>query len=237
MPLQVEVQVNRVHQFLLRGILNDPRRIVVIRQRHRHGPAIHRGPSSPPISGLQVVKVRAFVHAAAGMPVEECSDLPLIFAADLIVPAQTGQLLIVGPSHAVGAGFPIEFAHPGVFGEQVEKSPARHKPRLRIGEFLLPNQGELRDVIGADAAVFESGSHPPAAADEHPDITLIIQVHAGIVVGIIHALFIMNNGRAGHHVLRVVVIRRHDQEMPFVFAGAAIDEEGFIHLRRVNGQG
>src|SRR3954452_16028207 len=102
------------------------------------------------------------------MVVEEARDRAVALTADLVMPAQPGELPIVAPGDAVPARLPVQLAAVGVPGEEVQPASARREPRLRVGHLRFGDPLEGRDAERLLAPVDEPGARPGAAADEDP---------------------------------------------------------------------
>jgi len=56
-------------------------------------------------------------------------------------------------------------------------------------------------------------------------------------MGIVHPFLVVDDGGPGHGTGLVVVVRRHNEQVPFFGCGsAAIDKKGLVHFRSVHRQ-
>ncbi len=68
-------------------------------------------------------------------------------------------------------------------------------------------------------------------------MALLVNAQAGIVVGVIHPAFIVDDGRTRHHSTGVIIIGHHIQQVPFAFFGPAVYKKGFVRFFAVDGHG
>ena len=150
------------------------------------------------------------------------------------MPAHPGELAVVAPRHAIVARGPIKLAALGVFGEEVQPAFSPQEPRLRIRDLPLTDALERRDAERFLAAVDEPRPMARATADENPDVALVIELDAAVVVRVVHDELVVNDGRARHPAGLVVETRRHHQQMPLALDRAAVGEERLVSLRRID---
>ena len=92
----------------------------------------------------------------------------------------------------------------------MEPALPRQKPSLRIRHLFIFDAVKRIDAKRLLAAEFETVAGHSAAADKNPNVTLIIYIYAGVIMRVIHALFIVNDHRPRHGAGFVVEARCHD---------------------------
>ena len=150
--------------------------------------------------------------------------------------AHAGQLPVLGPPAPVGARVPVEFPHARVLGKQMQEALAVDPPGLRVGHLFLRDQLEAFDRERLNATVLEPRPDAGSSADEDPDVAVLVQGDAGIVVGIVDTFLVMHDHRTRHYAEAVVVVRDHRQQMSLPLFCAAVDEKRLLRFRRVDGQ-
>ena len=163
----------------------------------------------------------------------------LIMSAFLVAGGlDVGQMMALVPLCAIGGSHPVELPDAGVFGISHQKTLLRVVHRLGIGHFQLQDLGERVDVVGIVAAVDETGALLGAAAHEHPEVSVLIYLQGRVVVGVVNLLLVVDADWHLHHSGLVVEATYHAEKMPFVrCGGAAIHEEGLVHLGSINRHG
>src|ERR1019366_7166886 len=75
---------------------------------------------------------------------------------------------------------------------------------------------------------------------EDPEVPVVINLQGGVVVRV-YGVFVQEDARAQHHAGLVIIIGNHVQQLLFVLGrpsrGAAINEEGLVHLFTIDGDG
>jgi hypothetical protein len=195
------------------------------------------------VGRLEVVEVRAPVEAlllrVAGegrrVIVEGRADRAVAGPAHLVVPLlHVREQLALRPRRAVRAGVPVQAAPAPVVRVEEQEAFPRHVPRLGIGEVGLEDLIERGDAVGFAALEDEGRPCGAVAAREDPDVARVVERDDGVVVGV-GGLLVDEHDRAREGPRGVVVVRHHLEERVLVFRGAAVDEEGLVRLRRVDG--
>ena len=209
-----------------------------------HGFAVDRSPRPAPVLRLDVIDIGAGVHVAVDVAVETAHQLVAAEVGELVVARfglalvdDRGDLPVAGPFAAVGAGLAEQLPYPVITGEEEEKSLFGVVVHLRVGHDALVDVFEFRDVVGLRAAVADAGTLVGASGDEHPNVSVAVDLDRGVVVGVadaVHAL-VENHDRTAQHPGLMVVAARHAEQVFPVFGGrAAVDEEGLVGLGRVD---
>ena len=117
------------------------------------------------------------------------------------------------------------------------RNPPLDPPGLRVGEFLGGDQLERVDAERLAAAVSETGTPLPTAADEDPDVAVRRNADAGVVVRIVDAALVADNGGPRHYMAVVVVVGDHGQQVTGARDTAAVHEERLPRRLGVNREG
>src|SRR5690606_34933295 len=115
------------------------------------------------------------------------------------------RLLILSPCQAVRTGFKIQFPHPGVLGEQMEKALTGDIFGLGISHFFFRDLFERINGMGRCTSVLEAGTAPSPSAYKHPYIALRIHGQTWIVMWIIHSLLIIHHSWLADLLARMVI--------------------------------
>src|SRR5690606_4250608 len=107
----------------------------------------------------------------------------------------------------------------------MNKSFARHPPRLRVGELLSRNQFKIVSAVRFGAAICKAGAGPASTANEDPNITVSVNGNARVIVWIADALLVVYNCWTRDAVCFVIIVRRHDEKMILAALCPAIDKE------------
>src|SRR5690606_1120531 len=120
----------------------------------------------------------------------------------------------------------------------MEKSFTGYAPDLGVRLFAFYNQIECVNRIRFSATENLSGAMSSPSSDKYPNITLIVNGKAGVVVWIVYTTLVSDNRRFRYSMFFVIIVGNHGTQIPIIRTSIApINEESLVHFGCINGHG